>query len=168
MRNPTGADGEEPDPRPDLGYSDEEPQPRPELWSGDEATFRVPLPVIVAKGVLVVALATLSLFASGPTETAVGLFATAGTTVYALRDIIGRDRLRVTRDGVTVVRGYARRQEVAWSQIERFAVDQRLRAFARSEYLEIDAGNDIFMFSRYDLGVHPDVAAGALAAIRPA
>ncbi|MEV4507663.1 PH domain-containing protein [Dactylosporangium sp. NPDC049525] len=83
------------------------------------------------------------------------LVAAAILGVYALRDIVAPVRLAADLDGVTVVSGYAGRQHVAWAQVERMRVDARSRGGMRSELLEIDAGEHLFLLSRYDLNAHP-------------
>lgn len=83
------------------------------------------------------------------------LVATAILAVYALRDVIAPVRLAADLDGVTVVSGYAGRRRIEWSQVERMRVDARSRGGMRSELLEIDAGEHLFLLSRYDLNTHP-------------
>jgi hypothetical protein len=83
------------------------------------------------------------------------LVATAILAVYALRDVIAPVRLAADLDGVTVVSGYAGHRRVDWAQVERMRVDARSRGGMRSELLEIDAGEHLFLLSRYDLNTHP-------------
>ena len=64
--------------------------------------------------------------------------------------------------------GYAGRRHLAWSEIERVRVDARNRLGAQHRLLEIDADPEIFLFSRYDLGMDPAEAAEALEAVREA
>jgi hypothetical protein len=84
---------------------------------------------------------------------------------YAIRDLIAPVRLSADADGVTVVSGFTARRRLAWNQIERVRVDQRRRLGTRSEMLEIDAGENLHLFSSYDLGVTPGEAARTLAGL---
>src|SRR5215471_11010069 len=59
---------------------------------------------------------------------------------YGVRDLVAPVRLAADAGGVTVVRGYARREHLDWSQVERVVLDRRRRLGLRSELLEIDAG----------------------------
>jgi len=83
------------------------------------------------------------------------LVAAAILGVYALRDVVAPVRLAADLDGVTVVSGYAGHRRVAWADVERMRVDARSRGGMRSELLEIDAGEHLFLLSRYDLNAHP-------------
>jgi hypothetical protein len=128
--------------------------------------FAVPAKVIAVKFAVAVLLVALSLLA--PTRLAfwVGLLAAAAVLAYAVRDLVARDRLVADADGVVAVRSFATRRRLTWDQVERLAVDSRLRFGARSELLELDAGEEIFQYSRYDLGVAPEEALEALEAVR--
>ena len=129
--------------------------------------FRVPTRVVAAKfGVaIVLALAALAL-ASGP-SLVIGLIAAALVAVYAVRDVLARERLRADPSGVVAVHGYAGRRHLPWKEIESVRVDARTRLGARTELLEIDADTEIFQFSRFDLGVEPDEALAAIDDVRP-
>ncbi len=83
------------------------------------------------------------------------LVAAAILGAYALRDLIAPVRLAADLEGVTVVSGYAGHRRVDWAQVERMRVDARSRGGMRSELLEIDAGEHLFLLSRYDLNAHP-------------
>jgi hypothetical protein len=88
--------------------------------------------------------------------------------VYAIRDLVAPRRLAADAAGVTVLTGFAGRRRLGWDQIEVVRVDRRRRLGTRSELLEIDAGDDLYLFSGYDLGVGCEEAAGALARFAPA
>ena len=92
--------------------------------------------------------------------------AATAALAYAVRDVLARQRLHADAEGVVAVRGFATRRRLAWDQIERLGVDSRLRFGARSELLELDAGEEIFQYSRYDLGVRPEDALEALEGVR--
>jgi hypothetical protein len=105
------------------------------------------------------------------TEPARLLFAGAGAMVcgvYAVRDLLARRRLSADAEGVTVVTGFAGRRRLGWDQIAAVRVDQRRRLGTRSELLEIDAGDHLYLLTGYDLGVPCDEAAAALARFGPA
>ena len=87
-------------------------------------------------------------------------------TVWGVRDVIAAVRLSADAEGVTVVSGYAGRRRLSWAAIERIAVDTRTRRRLRSETLELDTGEAIHLFSRWDLGAQPDEVAERLEEIR--
>jgi hypothetical protein len=137
-----------------------------ELVHDGVASLRVATGVIVLKFVAAAILAGLALLAPTRTQAFMALLGWAGLTAYAARDLLLRERLRADSTGVVAVRGL-RRVELPWSRVDRVRVDTRSRLGARSELLEIDAGDDtILLFSRYDLGVDPDDAERALALVR--
>jgi len=129
-------------------------------------SFTVPTRVIVAKFALAALLALIALFMGNRPQVVIGLLAAVALAAYGLRDCVSRERVRADADGVVAVRGYVGRRHLAWSKIERVRVDTRSRLGARTELLELDAGDEIFLFSRFDLGVDPDDAAAALEAVR--
>ena len=134
----------------------------------DEASFAVPAHVIVLKFGFAAVLGVFGLLAANRPQVMVALTAAVAVAIYAARDLVARVRLRADRDGVVAVSGYAGRRRLAWSEIERVRVDARSRLGASSQLLEIDADPEIFVFSRYDLGVDPAEAAEALEAVRQA
>ncbi len=83
-----------------------------------------------------------------------------------MRDLVAGVRLAADADGVTVVSGFAGRRRLPWAAIERIAVDTRTRRGLRSETLEVDTGEAIHLFSRWDLGAQPDEVAERLEEIR--
>ena len=85
---------------------------------------------------------------------------------WALRDLVAPVRLAADRSGVTVRTGFARRRHLPWSRVERVRVDRRTRRGLRSEMLELDAGDAIYLFSAHELGALPEDVAVALADLR--
>lgn len=85
---------------------------------------------------------------------------------YALRDFLVPTRLSADAEGLTVAHGYASRARLAWSEIEKVGVDRHSRFGLRSEFLEIDAGDRLYLLSSYDLSAEPADVAAALARIR--
>lgn len=151
---------------------DGEPEPTPAGAAPPAPTgplsYRVPGRVLAAKIAATVLVALLTLFANDRLQLLVGIAATVALGSYAVRDLLLRERLRADDDGVTVARGYAGHAHLPWSSVERVQVDERMRLGARTELLEIDAGEQIFQFSRFDLGVQPTEAAEAIATVRRA
>ncbi|MFF5206906.1 PH domain-containing protein [Streptosporangium sp. NPDC000396] len=71
----------------------------------------------------------------------------------ALRDILAPVRLSADGEGLVVVKGFAGTERVPWNEVERIRVDTRTRFTSRTELLEIDTGETVFLLSRFDLGV---------------
>ncbi|PWR09989.1 hypothetical protein DKT68_10380 [Micromonospora acroterricola] len=132
--------------------------------------WRVPAGVPLAKLAGAVALVAVGLLlAEGdPVQlTLVGL-AVAGLVGWALRDLLAPVRLAVDPAGVVVVQGFAGRRLLPWATVERITVDRRPRLGLTTDLLEIDTGESLHLFGRYDLGAAPDEVAEALQAARPA
>ncbi|MDI6099204.1 PH domain-containing protein [Actinoplanes sp. NEAU-A12] len=91
---------------------------------------------------------------------------TAGIVAWALRDLLIPVRLAADADGVTVLAGFARRRRLPWSQIETVRVETGTRRGLRSELLEIDAGDAVYLLSANQLGAIPEDVALALADLR--
>jgi hypothetical protein len=89
-----------------------------------------------------------------------------GLAGWALRDLIAPVRLAADPDGVAVAVGFAGRRRLGWSEIERVRLDRRDRLGVRTNLLEIDAGDHLYLFSRYDLGAEPEDVLAALLALR--
>jgi Bacterial PH domain len=154
------------DPETEFSFPGEEGPPAVE--PAGPVRFRVDtrLAAVKVTGAVVFLLLAL-VFRGDPGRVA---FAAIGGLVlggYALRDLIAPVRLAADADGVTVVAGYAGHRRLPWSQIERVRVDERRRLGTRSELLEIDTGDMLYLFSGYDLGVPVAQAARAVAALAP-
>ncbi|GLZ56439.1 hypothetical protein Misp05_00150 [Micromonospora sp. NBRC 107095] len=120
----------------------------------------------LAGAALLVALGLL--FADGdPVRLTVAALAAAALAVWAVRDLVAPVRLAVDPAGLTVIHGFAGRRLLPWSAVEAIAVDRRPRLGLTSETLEIDAGDSLHLFGRYDLGATPEEVAAALRAARP-
>jgi hypothetical protein len=87
---------------------------------------------------------------------------------YLARDLVAPVRLAADRDGLTVIAGFAGRQRLAWSQVERMRLDRRRHLGLRNEFLEIDTGDDLHLFSSYDVGVPTQQALRTLESLRQA
>lgn len=86
----------------------------------------------------------------------------AGLAGWAARDLAAPVRLLADPAGLTVVTGFARRRRLGWSQVERVRVDVR----RRSRLLEVDTGEQLYLFSRYDLDADLAEVAGQLERLR--
>ncbi|MEU5943025.1 PH domain-containing protein [Micromonospora sp. NPDC047548] len=131
--------------------------------------WRVPpaLPVVKLVGaVLLVALGLL--LSDDRVQLALTVAAAAGLLGWALRDLLAPVRLAADPAGVTVIRGYAGRRHLPWPAVEAITVDRRARLGLSTETLEIDAGDSLHLFGRYDLGAPPDEVARTLRAVRAA
>jgi Bacterial PH domain len=146
---------------------------RPRDSTGDlrprrtEISFRVPTRVIVAKFAVALLLLALTLAFAVHEQVPIGVVATLAFAAYAARDVVARERLRADSDGIVAARGYAGRRRLDWSEVQRFTVDSHLRLGARTETLELDAGEEIFLFGWSDLGMAPEQALTALEEICP-
>ncbi len=146
------------------------PGPGPEEPAAEptQVSFRVDrrLTALRAGGALVFAIATL--FASNRSAVVFAIAAAGVLAVYAVRDLVAPVRLAADTEGVTVVTGFARRHRLAWSEIDRLRLDERRRLGTRSEMVEIDAGDQLYLFSSYDLGARCDDAVEALGRLHTA
>jgi hypothetical protein len=130
-------------------------------------SFSVPRSMMLVKFAIAAMLALAALVVDNESQTIVLLVVAAGMAAYAGRDLFARERLRADADEVIAVRGYSSRRVLAWSEIERLRVYATTRLGTRSEMLEVDTGDEIFLFSRFDLGVEPEEALAAIEAVRP-
>ncbi|WP_412541224.1 PH domain-containing protein [Longispora sp. K20-0274] len=89
---------------------------------------------------------------SDPTRLAVSVLAAVLVAAWAARDAILKVRVAADASGVTVVSGLSRKQ-LPWADIERIKLDVRNRLGLRSELLEIDTGEHLYLFSQNELGV---------------
>ncbi len=119
-------------------------------------------------GLGVVALAVALLSRGDPIQTGFAVLAVVVLGGYAARDVIAPNRLSADREGVTLVAGFASRRRLAWPEIETVRIDAHQRVGLRAEYLEIDTGDNLYLFSTYDLGVRCHEALDALTALRQA
>jgi len=142
----------------------EEPEQEPEP---SEVGFRVDgrLTAVRAAGALIFVL--IAVFQDGPAPRVFAGLAALVLGGYAVRDWLAPVRLAADAEGVTVVTGFAGRRRLAWDEIERVRVDERRRLGTRSELLEIDAGESLYLFSPYDLGTSCWEAARTLAPLSP-
>jgi hypothetical protein len=143
-------------------------EPRPDAGGTDSVSFRVPTRMPVVKLGLAALVLVGALVSGERLAVIVGVLAAVGLTAYGLRDLLAPVRLAADATGLDLVRGYAARRHLDWSDVERVHVDERLRLGVRSQLLEIDADVELYLFSRFDLGTDPADAADAVLAVRPA
>ncbi|XVV12678.1 PH domain-containing protein [Actinoplanes sp. CA-131856] len=124
------------------------------------------LPVSKLMGAVAVVVLAVAFAANDPVRWVLAAVVGAALALWALRDLIRPVRLAADPSGVTVVAGFARRRRLRWDQIERVRVDRRTHRGLRSEMLELDAGDAIYLFSTHDLGTEPEEVATALADLR--
>lgn len=98
----------------------------------------------------------------------IGLIVAVGLAIYGLRDMLAPVRLAADGDGVTVVSGFAGQRRLAWDDVERVRLDERSRYGGRRVLLEIDEGESLHFFSRYDLGMPPTDALDLVLEVRGA
>jgi hypothetical protein len=166
VRNPKPDEPDDSEPGPEDEYAAE-----PEVTAGrvepdGSVTFRVSPGVIGVKFAVAAGLAVIALIRGIGPEFVIGIVVAVAVAVYGLRDLLGRDRLRADPSGLKIGTGFGAQRTLAWTDVERLRVDQRSRLGARSELLEIDAGDELYLLSRFDLGADPSDALVVLEALR--
>jgi hypothetical protein len=128
--------------------------------------IRPVLPVTKLMGAVAVVVLAVAFAGRDPIRWAIAGVAAIALALWALRDLIAPVRLAGDTAGVTVVAGFARRRRLSWSEIDRVRVDRRTHRGLRSEVLELDTGDAIYLLSANDLGALPEDVATALAELR--
>jgi hypothetical protein len=137
-------------------------QPRsPQPWR-----IKPVLPVTKLLGAVAMVVLVAAFGGKDPVRWVLAVVAALALAGWALRDLIAPVRLAADLDGVTVIAGFAGRRRLPWSQIERVRVDRRDHRGLHSEFLELDAGDHLYLFSVHDLGTEPSEVAAELAALR--
>ncbi|MEO3776747.1 PH domain-containing protein [Micromonospora sp. B11E3] len=133
------------------------------------AQWRVPRALPVLKLAGAAALVGLGLLFAEGDQIRLGLagLAAAALVGSALRDLLAPVRLAVDAAGITVISGFAGRRRLDWDAVEAITVDRRPRLGLAAEVLEIDTGDSLHLFGRYDLDAPPGEVAEALRAARP-
>ncbi|MCU7722171.1 PH domain-containing protein [Actinoplanes sp. KI2] len=124
------------------------------------------LPVTKLMGAVAIVVLTVAFAGNDPIRWAIALVVALALAGWALRDLVVPVRLAADASGVTVVAGFARRRHLPWSAVERVRVDRRTHRGLRSELLELDTGDAIYVFSAHDLGALPEDVVVALADLR--
>jgi Bacterial PH domain len=128
--------------------------------------IRPVVPVAKLLGAVGIVALVLAFGRDDPVQWFLAAVVTIGLAGWALRDLVAPVRLAADPDGVTVVVGFAGRRRLAWPEIERVRLDRRDRLGLRSELLEVDAGDYLYLFGRYDLGAEPEEVLASLQALR--
>ncbi|ADG88394.1 hypothetical protein TBS_06880 [Thermobispora bispora] len=130
-----------------------------------ECAWRVPWQIIAVKAAGAVLCAVLAV-AGDPGQLFLAGVAALGFAGLALRDLLVPVRLAAGPDGL-VIAGLTGRRRIPWDRVRGIRAEAYRRYGITTELLEIDTGDDVHLFSRWDLGARvPDVA-GALARLRP-
>lgn len=124
------------------------------------------LPVSKLMGTVAVVVLAFAFAGRDPVRWALAAVVAVALAVWGLRDLVRPVRLAADVEGVTVATGFLGRRRLAWGQIERVRVDRRSHRGLRSEMLELDAGDAIYLFSANDLGALPEDVAAHLADLR--
>lgn len=122
--------------------------------------MKVPIAKLAVAAILVV----VGLIATEPWAVLVAAVPAVGLVAWAIRDLLVPVRLTADESGVTVVTQFRRLHWLRWSQVERVRVEVRRRYRA----LEVDTGEELFLFGRYDLDADLDDVAARLEALRTA
>ncbi|MFR9778826.1 PH domain-containing protein [Micromonospora sp. MS34] len=140
------------------------PQPPP------ARQWRVPTVLPAAKSAAALVLIALGLLFAGGDLVPVVLagLAAAALLGWAARDVVAPVRLAVDAEGITVIQGFAGRRRLPWPAVEAIRVERRTRRGLTAETLEVDAGESLHLFGRYDLDAPPEEVAEALRAARAA
>lgn len=116
------------------------------------------------------ALSVVAAFAAALSSDRAGQVLLVGVAVvlfaYAVTDLVFWPRLTVTAAGLRIHTPMARAQ-FAWPEVEAVRADARQRLGLRSVTLEIDAGEQLVVFSRRALGTDPEAAADLIRAFDP-
>lgn len=127
---------------------------------------RPALPVVKAVGAVLFLAAGL-VTAADRIALAIGVAGFLILGALALRDLVAGVRLAADASGVTVRSGFVGRRHVPWPQVERVRVDRRARLGVHTEVVEIDCGDELFLFGSNQLGGEPcDTVVRRLDALR--
>ena len=124
------------------------------------------LPVTKLMGAVAIVVLTAAFAGPDPIRWAIALVVALALALWSLRDLLAPVRLAADASGVTIIAGFARRRHLPWSAVERVRVDRRIHRGLRSETLELDAGDAIYLFSANDLGALPEDVVVTLADLR--
>ncbi|MBW8485650.1 PH domain-containing protein [Actinomadura parmotrematis] len=134
--------------------------------SAASRSWRVPPAHTVLKCAAAVAAAVLAVLVGDGRGTLLAGVVAAGFAVLAVRDLAAPVRVAADGEGVTVVAGYIGHRRLPWPEITAVRVDERRRLASRTRLLEIQTGDDLYLFSSYDLGADVYDVADALLALR--
>jgi len=145
----------------------EEPAPREEGVPPDAVSWRVRPGLVVVKAVgAVVFLAAGIWAAADPVGLAIGIGGAVVLAALAARDLVAGTTVRADRSGVTVRTGIAGHRHLDWYEIERIRVDRRARLGIRTELVELDCDDELYLFGANQLGAPCDQVVATLTAMR--
>ncbi len=124
------------------------------------------LPVTKLMGAVALIVLTVAFAGEDPVRWTLAVMIGCGLLVWTARDVLVPVRLAADAGGVTVVTGFARRRHLRWSDVESVRVEQTTRRGLRSEFLEIDTGDAIYLFSAHELGALPEDVVAELSDLR--
>jgi len=124
------------------------------------------LPVTKLMGAVALLVLAAAFAGRDPIRWTLAAAVAAALAAWALRDVLVPVRLAADADGVTVLAGLLGKRRLAWDQLERVRVDRTARRGLRTELLELDAGDAIYLFGARELGALPDEVAAALTKLR--
>ncbi|MFI7040908.1 PH domain-containing protein [Microbispora rosea] len=127
--------------------------------------WRVPRGIVALKGAGMVLCGVLAIAGDGAQLFLAGV-ATLGFGLLTGRDLVAPVRLAAGEEGL-VVTGLSGRERISWNDVDRIRVDSHRRYGLTTELLEIDAGEQIHLFSRFDLGEPVVDVAETLMRMRP-
>jgi hypothetical protein len=133
----------------------------------DSVEFRVSRRLTLIKFGVAALLVVAGLLGRDRVALALGVGAALGLAAYAARDLLAPVRLAADRSALVLVRGYAARRRLPWSDIVEVRVDERTRFGREVQNLEIDTEDELFLFSAHELGVAPAQALDVLTHLRP-
>jgi hypothetical protein len=156
-----------PAPRSETPHQDPQewapPAPAAQPWR-----IKPVIPVTKLLGAVAVIVLAVAFGRRDPVQWFLTIAAAIGLSAWAARDLIAPVRLAADPDGVTVVIGFAGHRRLAWAQIERVRLDRRDRLGVRSNLLELDADDNLYLFSQHDLGADPEDVLRTVLALRSA
>jgi hypothetical protein len=135
----------------DPDFEPEVPEPAAQPWR-----IKPVIPVTKVLGAVAVIVLAVAFGRRDPVQWFLAIAAAIGLAAWAARDLIAPVRLAADPDGVTVVVGFAGHRRLAWAQIAHVRMDRRERLGLRSNLLELDAEDNIYLFSVHDLGADPE------------
>jgi hypothetical protein len=138
----------------------------PENGDAEPRRWGVPARYPLLEGAGAVVFAIVAGTIADPTAKAVAGLAAILLAAFAVRDRVARIRLAADRTGLTVVHGYAGQRHFAWPEIEAVKIDNRPRFGVSRPLVEIDAGEQLYLFSRRELGEEAEQVVRDLAALR--
>jgi hypothetical protein len=154
--------------RPPTMPGDHSPDDQPTHDGRDgPMAWRVDRRFTIAKVVGAVVFAAVAVLTfPDPGQVLVAGLAAALLAALAVRDALAPVRVAADEGGITVVAGFAGRRRLAWSELERIRVDERIRLGLRSQLLELDSGDNLYFFGAADLGAPVADVAEHLARLR--